>query len=126
VRSFASIYLENRDGDLVVHKLPNEAQVSSVNQILARDVNGDDIPDLIIAGNLYGSEVETPRNDAGIGLYLQGDGKGGFTPVSAAESGLYIPGDTKDLALIKIKGAVYLIAAKNDDYLQFIKMKQRP
>jgi hypothetical protein len=125
VRSFASIYLENRDGELIIHNLPNEAQVSSINQILARDVDGDDHLDLIVAGNLYGSEVETPRNDAGIGLYLKGDGKGGFNPVPASESGLYIPGDTKDLGLIYIQGAAYLIAAKNDDYVQFVKIIQQ-
>lgn len=126
VRSFATIYLENRDGELIQHKLPNQAQVSSVNQIIVRDINLDGFEDLIIAGNLYGSEVETPRNDAGIGLYLEGDGKGKFTPIPAATSGLYIPGDTKDLAVIEIKGKKYLVAGKNDDYLQFIEIKAGP
>jgi hypothetical protein len=73
VRSFASIYLENRDGEFVMHKLPNEAQLSSVNQIIAKDVDKDGNLDLVMAGNLYGSEVETPRNDAGMGLFLIGD-----------------------------------------------------
>lgn len=122
VSSFASIYLENREGEFVMHKLPNAAQLSSINQIIPRDVDQDGNLDLITAGNLYGSEVETPRNDAGIGLYLRGDGKGGFSPVPARESGLYVRGDTKDLALIRIKNADYLIAAKNDEYLQFIRI----
>ncbi len=122
VRSFASIYLENREGEFVIHKLPNGAQLSSINQIIPRDVDQDGNLDLITAGNLYGSEVETPRNDAGIGLYLRGDGKGGFSPVPARESGLYVRGDTKDLAVIRIKNADYLIAAKNDEYLQFIRI----
>lgn len=122
VRSFASIYLENREGEFVIHKLPNAAQLSSINQIIPRDVDQDGNLDLITAGNLYGSEVETPRNDASIGLYLKGDGKGGFSPVPARESGLYVRGDTKDLAVIRIKNADYLIAAKNDEYLQFIRI----
>ena len=122
VRSFASIYLENRDGEFIWHKLPNLAQLSSINQIIPRDVDLDGNLDLILAGNLYGSEVETPRNDAGIGLYLRGDGKGGFSPVPARDSGLYIRGDTKDLSVIRIKDADYLIAAKNDEYLQFIRL----
>jgi hypothetical protein len=122
VRSFASIYLENREGEFVIHKLPNAAQLSSINQIIPQDVDQDGNLDLITAGNLYGSEVETPRNDAGIGLYLRGDGKGGFSPVPARESGLYVRGDTKDLAVIRIKNADYLIAAKNDEYLQFIRI----
>ncbi len=122
IRSFASIYLENKNGELIIHKLPNLAQISNINQILAKDFDKDGNLDIVIAGNLYGSEVETPRNDAGIGLFLKGNGKGDFTPVRSYNSGLFIEGDTKDLTTIKIAGKEYIIAAKNDDYLQFIKV----
>ena len=122
VKSFASIYLENKDGEFVRHQLPNIAQMSSINQILVNDFNNDSNLDFVIAGNLFGSEVETPRNDASIGLFVQGDGKGNFTPMNGNESGLFILGDTKDLALIKIKEDRFVIAGKNDDYLQFIKV----
>ena len=124
VSSFSSIYLENRDGEFISHNLPNEAQISNINKIIVRDINKDGHKDVVIAGNLYGSEVETPRNDASIGLYLEGDGKGSFTPVAANQSGLYIPGDTKDMEVIEIKGKQYLLAAKNDDYIQFIEITQ--
>ena len=33
----------------------------------------------------------TGRFDGGLGLFLKGDGKGGFTPLSAAQSGLPSP-----------------------------------
>jgi hypothetical protein len=122
IRSFASIYLENRNGEFITHKLPNLALVSSINRILVQDFDHDSNLDVVVAGNLYGSEIETPRNDAGIGLYLKGDGKGNFEPVRAYESGLFIEGDTKDLATINIAGNEYIIAAKNDDYLQFIRV----
>ncbi len=124
VRSFASIYLENNDGDFIIKKLPNYAQISIINQILVKDFDNDSNLDIVIAGNLYGSEVETPRNDAGIGLYLRGNGKGAFEPVRTYDSGLFINGDTKDLAMIKIGDNNYIIAAKNDDYLQFIKVNR--
>lgn len=122
VRSFASIYLENMDGVFITHRLPNLAQISSINQILVQDFDKDSHLDIVIAGNLYGSEIETPRNDASIGLYLKGDGKGDFQPTSAFDSGLFIDGDTKDLVKIIIDGKEYIIAAKNDDYLQFVKV----
>ena len=95
----------------------------NINQIIVKDYNKDGHLDAVVAGNLYSSEVETPRNDAAIGLYLQGDGKGNFLAVPSRESGLYIPGDVKDLVEMKIQGESYLIAAKNSDYLQFIKVK---
>ncbi|MBL4879732.1 MAG: VCBS repeat-containing protein, partial [Oleispira sp.] len=65
VRSFASIYLENKDGKFITHQLPIEAQLSSINEILIDDYDKDGFLDLLIAGNLYASEAETPRNDAG-------------------------------------------------------------
>jgi len=126
VKSFASIYLENKDGEFIIHKLPNMSQISSINKILIEDFNKDTYLDVIIAGNLYGSEVETPRNDAGIGLYLEGNGKGEFREVAPTESGLYIPGDTKDMSVINIKDKKYILAAKNDDYIQFVEIVSGP
>ena len=123
-KSFASIYLENIDGNLKVHSLPNLAQLSSINQILTDDFDKDGHLDIVIGGNLYNSEVETPRNDAGYGLFLKGNGKGNFTSVPVYNSGFFVPGDVKDMATIKVKGNKYIIAAKNNDFLQFIKVVQ--
>lgn len=122
VKSFASIYLENKDGKFIMHKLPNMAQISAINQIEIDDFDNDGNLDALIAGNLHASEVETPRNDAGNGLFLKGDGKGGFEPIKALQSGFYAPGDVKDMSKIKIGNEEYVIVAKNSDYLQFIKI----
>jgi len=103
--------------------LPNQAQVSCINQIIVEDYNKDGHLDALIAGNLHASEVETPRGDAGIGLLLQGNGKGKWTPIIAKESGLYTPGDVKDMSKIQINGEPYLVVAKNSDFLQFVKIK---
>ena len=95
-RTFASAYLENTgDGRLIFRPLPNLAQVSSINAILSDDYDGDGHLDLLIAGNLYPAEIETPRNDAGIGLLLTGDGKGNFSPMAAESSGVSLPYDVK-------------------------------
>lgn len=122
VKSFASIYLENDNGKLVVHKLPVEAQVSSINEILVEDYDQDGLLDILIAGNMYASEVETPRNDAGFGAFLKGDGKGGFEAITASKSGFFVSGDVKNMAPIKVGESRYFIAAKNNDYLQFVKL----
>ncbi|WZL88178.1 FG-GAP-like repeat-containing protein [Salinimicrobium sp. 3283s] len=120
VKSFASVYLENRDGKFMIHKLPSGAQISSINQILIEDYNNDGNLDALVAGNLFWSEVETTRNDAGYGLFLKGDGKGGFKEATASESGLFIPGDVKDILKMKVDNRDMVIAVKNDDVLQFI------
>ena len=124
VKSFASIYLENKNGTFVIHELPTEAQLSSINEILVNDYDKDGFLDILIAGNLYVSEVETPRNDASYGLFLKGDGKGNFKSVPASSSGLFIPGDVKAMGMItESNGNNYILAAKNNDYLQFVKWK---
>tara|TARA_R110002049_G_scaffold212459_1_gene383570 strand:- start:107968 stop:111231 length:3264 start_codon:yes stop_codon:yes gene_type:complete len=122
VKSFASVYLENKNGRFIVHELPIEAQTSSINGILADDYDKDGLLDLLIAGNLYASEVETPRNDASYGLFLKGNGKGSFKAVPASESGFLVPGDVKDLATIDYNNKTYVVAAKNNDAMQFVEL----
>lgn len=122
VQSFASIYLENTKDGFKVHELPKEAQFSSIQQIIAKDIDKDGFIDAVIAGNLYNSEVETPRNDGSYGLFLKGNGNGTFNPVSVTKSGLYTSGDVKDLQNIRIGKDNYIISVKNNDYLQFIKI----
>jgi hypothetical protein len=121
IKSFASIYLENTGNGFKVHELPMQAQVSSINQILVADYNKDGHLDALIAGNLYNSEVETPRNDASYGTFLQGDGNGTFQPIPVTQSGFYTTGDVKDLQQITVGNTSYILSIKNNDFIQFIK-----
>ncbi len=123
--NFASCYVENLgNGRFQLRPLANQAQISSVNSIITADIDHDGRLDLILGGNLYGSEAETPRNDASIGLFMKGDGNGGFKPVPAIESGLYMEGDVKGTSLIQLgkQGERAIVAAKNSDRLQIIKI----
>lgn len=121
--TFASSYVENLgDGKLSIQQLPNEVQISSINGIVTNDFNGDGNIDLMVAGNLYNAEVETTRNDAGYGNVLLGDGTGNFSPLSYAESGIYIPHDTKDLKLLKGKKGLFIVAANNNEALKIFQL----
>lgn len=123
-KTFASSYIENLgNGKFKRTALPNDAQFSSVNQIISDDIDGDGYTDLVIAGNLYASEIETTRNDSGIGLYLKGDGKGNFTAVDSNESGLYISGDVKDISLLNLQNRKVIVAAKSDDKVQIVEIR---
>ncbi|MBT8209884.1 MAG: VCBS repeat-containing protein [Eudoraea sp.] len=123
VKSFASVYLENTPDGFRISELPLEAQISSVNSIQVDDFDQDGKLDAILAGNLHSSEVETPRNDASNGLFLKGNGNGSFTAVAARNSGLYIPGDVKNLLRVKKGGREYLLAGKNNDSLQVVQLE---
>lgn len=124
--SFASVWLENKGSEgFLPHMLPIEAQLSSINAIEVIDYNGDAYKDLLLFGNLYAAEVETPRNDAGIGLVLVGAQGGQFSAVPAQESGLFLPGDAKVTAPIrwgKERKSAYLVGL-NDDALQLLRLE---
>ncbi|AWG23238.1 hypothetical protein FFWV33_17745 [Flavobacterium faecale] len=122
VKSFASIYLENKNGKFIVHELPIEAQLSCINEIMVEDYDKDGHLDVLIAGNMYNSEVETPRNDAGHGLFLKGNGKGKFKAIPPTQSGFFTPGDVKNMEKIKVKGKNYFLITKNNSFLQSIKI----
>jgi len=80
------------------------------------------IKDILIGGNLFASEIETPRNDSSIGAYLKGDGEGNFSVIASDISGLYLKGDVKDISTILIDDRKYIIASTNNDYPQFIQI----
>lgn len=123
-KTFASAYIENLgNGSFQILPLPNLAQVSSVNAILAQDFDLDGNKDLLIIGNLYQSEVETPRNDAGTGLLLIGNGSGEFYPMPVYESGFCAPNDAKDMKKIMVDGSEVILVANNSNLLQAIEYK---
>ncbi|MUP47174.1 hypothetical protein E0K83_15650 [Gramella sp. BOM4] len=125
VKSFASVYIENTETGFVLHQLPPQAQISTINSIITQDFDRDGNLDVLIAGNLYASEVETPRADAGIGLLLKGDGEGNFQPVDARKTKFFVPGDVKDMARINTSKGEFIIAAKNSDKLQVLKINDK-
>ncbi|MEM8966881.1 MAG: hypothetical protein AAGE93_10730, partial [Bacteroidota bacterium] len=54
-----------------------------------------------------------------LGLVLLGNGKGSFTPLSLAESGLLAPGDVKSMVkLNQADGGTLVLVGNNDDSLQ--------
>ena len=124
--TLASVYLQNTgDGTFTLSSLPNLAQISPIKGIAIDDVDGDGNLDLIVAGNLYEAEPNTPRADAGNGLWLRGDGQGHFTPVPAVESGFLAPLDVTGLALIKTPTGKAVLVANHGDSLQAFAIRRR-
>ena len=122
VNYFKSAFIENKgNGQFEFHDLPIEAQLAPINAILAQDFNNDGNLDLVVAGNYYQTEVETPQYDAGKGLVLIGNGDGTFNAsLQIKNNGLILPFDVKDLGLISIQNQVPgIIVANNNNILQF-------
>ena len=88
----------NRNHRFNAIPLPVEVQLSPAFGITSADWNGDGNQDLFIAQNFSASHPSTPRNDAGFGALLIGNGKGGFQVMSAEQSGIRIFGDMRGAA----------------------------
>ncbi len=117
---FGSYLLWNEGGKFKYEKLPALAQISPINDCIAEDFNKDGLLDIMIVGNDYNTEYETPRLDAGNGLVLINENKK-FNPLTVNESGFYCPGDAKKIREIKIGGQQHLLVAVNNSPLQFFK-----
>src|SRR5205823_9090248 len=124
--TFASVYLQNNgDGTFTSVPLPNLAQLSPIRGIIAHDVDGDGNLDLIVAGNLYDTEPNTPPADAGNGLWLRGDGQGHFTPVAPVQSGFLAPRHVTGMALVKTTAGSAVLVANHGDSLQVFAIRRR-
>ncbi len=116
----ASSYLENLGNNLFsLSVLPEAAQLSPVYCMASGDYNSDGYPDLILAGNFYGSRQKFGRMDANRGVVLLGNGDGNFVSVPCNESGLFLDGEVRDMAQVTLSsGKEILIFALNNDSLQ--------
>ncbi len=122
--TFASVYLQNNgDGTFTSAPLPNLAQLAPIRGIITDDVDGDGHLDLIVAGNLSETEPNTPPADAGNGLWLKGDGRGGFLPVPPVRSGFLAPGNVAGLAHMRTPAGKAVLVANTGDSLQAFRIR---
>ncbi|WP_121356989.1 FG-GAP-like repeat-containing protein [Flavisolibacter nicotianae] len=106
--------------------LPLNTQYVCLNGMVAEDVDGDGNLDIVASGNDYSTEPSVGRYDACNGLVLKGDGKGGFTPLSILQSGLFIPENGK--ALVKLrnaKGQVLIAASQYRGPMKVFLVKEK-
>ena len=99
-----SVVLLNRGDHFEVRVLPMEAQWSPVFGVCVGDYDGDGKEDVFLSQNFFATDLETGRYDAGRGLWLQGDGQGGFRAVPGQESGVKVYGEQRGAALCDYDG----------------------
>jgi hypothetical protein len=123
---FAHCLVKNLgDGHFALQPLPVAAQFSCLNGMLVEDYNGDGNLDVLISGNDYGTEVSVGRYDGYNGLLLQGDGTGGFKPLSLLQSGIFIPGNGNSLVALRSRvNEYFLAAAQNRGPLKMFMLKK--
>ena len=125
VRGFeSSVFLNDGKGNFEMRPLPVEAQFSPTLDMHIEDLNKDGHLDLMLVGNMYNTEVETVRYDAGRGAVLMGDGKGNFESIPPHESGFFAWDNCKSIEKITVKGKeLYLVGVNNGNMMVFEKTK---
>ena len=114
--------LENRGDSINVVPLPDEAQLFPVYSILFDDLNHDGVDDLFLGGNSTATQPELGPYDAGLGLVLLSEGKGKFKPLTPAQSGFVVKGETRDIKTVRNpsnKDKFYVVSRNNDSVLAF-------
>ena len=78
--------------------LPQEAQRTPVSGLVVADFDGDGREDVFLAQNWFAVRPDDTRMDAGLGLLLRGDGRGGLQALGALESGIRVLGEQRGAA----------------------------
>ncbi|MBE2212896.1 MAG: CRTAC1 family protein, partial [Opitutaceae bacterium] len=110
------VFLSQPDGGWRFAPLPRIAQVAPFQGLLAGDLDGDGRADIAAVHNSFAPIPFIGRFGGGLGQLLLGDGRGSFTAVEPAASGLVVPGDAKALVTLDLDddGAPDLLCSRNN------------
>ena len=119
------VAINQGNGQFNIQRLPVRVQLSSVNAIQSTDLNGDGFPDLILGGNEFGFLPQFGRLDGSFGDVLINDGKGNFTWMGNASSGLNVMGQVRDIELIRGSQKTRVLFLINDEVPVLYELKSK-
>ena len=114
VFELATCYFENKNNrEFIKKKLPQLAQISSINDIFVYDFNNDSYEDVLMVGNNYEVSTQLSKLDASHGELFLNDQQGNF--LFESEANFQIQGVVQVLKKIQIKNRNYLLVGRNND-----------
>ena len=115
VTTLCSTLFLNRTNYFLAVPLPPEAQFAPAFAACVADYDGDGNEDVFLSQNFFATQAKIPRCDAGRGLWLQGNGRGGFRAVPGSESGVMVYGEQRGAAVGDFDGdgRVDLVVTQN-------------
>ncbi len=118
-----TLFLNNQGTRFDMQILPNETQISVINDALIIDLDKDGKKDMITGGNFFGTDAVFGRYDASIGSVLLNKDEH-FEAIPTLKSGLSIPGNVQNIHQITIGVENYLLVVRNNEASSLIKFKK--
>ncbi len=109
----SGVLLNLGNGQFSLTPLPSEAQFAPLYGITVGDFDGDGQQDALTGGNFLGSKPEFGYEDADYGLFLKGDGHGGFQAERSCQTGFRLDGEVRDIKTVIVGGKRYFLVARN-------------
>jgi len=117
--------LNDGSGRFTKVELPSLAQTMPILDSDTSDFDGDGFEDIIVVGNIYNTEVETPRLDNPYALILLSNGKNGYTVKGPNDTGLYLNSNAKSVKVIDRENRSKLIViGTNNSSIETFELKQ--
>lgn len=113
-----AVLLNDGKGNFSVKALPWKAQLTSLKDATVIDANGDDLPDILTAGNFYEQAIPLNRNDAGFGTVLINRGNGNFDVENI--NGIVMKNQVRHILPLKIKNKISYVFARNSDAVMLV------
>ncbi len=92
-----SVFINDANQQFSKISLPIEAQFSPVYSIAVLDINGDDVLDIILGGNLEKTRVRTGKYTGNNGFVFIGSTSGTYHYLNQNNSGLNVSGDVRKI-----------------------------
>lgn len=107
------VAMNNGNGQFEMKELPAEVQFSCMCSAWCTDLNGDKLPDIVMAGNNGDFMPQFSKLDASFGETLLNKGGGNFERVDNCDSGFIVRGDVKSLLPVRIAGKQFMLLTIN-------------
>jgi enediyne biosynthesis protein E4 len=118
------VALNDGKAGFTLQKLPLPVQLSCVNTVLCRDLNGDGRVDLVLGGNQFGFLPQFSRLDASLGHVLINRGGGRFDAPGPEITGLELRGELRDILPVAVGGRSAFLFLQNNQAPQLYRLRE--